>query len=183
MKRKVKMQTQTPQLEESSLKIDGRKRGRKDRTSSLLYFAQGIRALEMRRAGGFSWNEIAEALQFENPNLALKCARAAQKKEAEETAEELRATHHERYEFMYKSLIPKIATGRERAIEVAAQVLEKDAKLMGINADAEQSQGNFQPILIQIRPHPDDPEAIKLAKNAIIEHSKPKLLPAPDKSV
>jgi hypothetical protein len=177
------MQTPTLQSEQSPLKVDGRKRGRKDKTSSLLYFAQGIRALEMRRAGGFSWEEIALELNFDNGNLALKCARAAAKKEEQETAEELREVHHKRYEFMYKSLISKIASGRERAIEVAAQVLEKDAKLMGINADAEQQQGNFQPILIQIRPQPDDPEAIKLAKNAIIEHSKPKLLPAPDKSV
>jgi hypothetical protein len=168
------------------------KRGRKSKVNSLVYFAQGIRALDMRRLEAISWGEIAARLGLEGENAentALIMARSAKKKLAEESAEELREAHHARYEFMYKSLIPKIAGGRERAIEVAAKVLENDAKLMGINSDAETQQGNFQPIVIQIQPAANDPEAQRLAreqkkfsaKDAIID--QPKLLPPSDQGV
>lgn len=166
------------------------KRGRKSKVNSLVYFAQGIRALDMRRIDALSWGEIAARLGLEGENAentALIMARSAKKKLAEETAEELREAHHARYEFMYKSLLPKIAGGRERAIEVAAKVLENDAKLMGINSDAETQQGSFQPILIQIQPSPNDPEAKRLAaehkqlpaRKEIID-AEARILPPPD---
>lgn len=157
------------------------KQGPKAKIAKILYLANGVRAMDMRNAG-MSWPEIAEVLGIDGPNAentVLKMARTVRERIEEETAQELRAIHHARYEFMYRSLLPKIANGRERAIEVGAKVLENDAKLMGINADAESQTGSFQPILIQIKPHPNDPEAIKLAKTV---DSQPKLLPAPDQS-
>lgn len=167
---------------------DNHKRGPKTKIAKVVYFANGVRAMDMRTSG-MSWGEIALALgNGISENTALKMARDAREKLEQETAGELRLVHHERYEFMYKSLVPQITKGTARSIEVAAKVLENDAKLMGINADVETQQGNFQPILIQITPHPNDPEAKRLAterksaKNAIID-SQPKLLPAPDSSV
>jgi len=159
------------------------KRGPKvTKIAKVLYFANGVRALDMR-LNGMPWGEIAEILQLPDANTALKCARAAKEKLDQETAEELRAVHHDRYEFMFKSLMPKISQGRERAIEVAAKVLESDAKLMGINADAEKEQGNFQPILISIRANPADAAAVKrIAAKEIIDNPA-RILPSPDSSV
>ena len=160
--------------------------GPRTKIAKLAYFANGVRAIDMR-AQGMSWPEIAEILGFELPNSALKCARDARSKLEEESKEELRFIHHQRYEKMYKALVPKIDAGRERAIEVAAKVLENDAKLMGINEDEKGQTGEFQPILIQIRPAPDDPEAVRLARakpveGRVVGDNKPNLLPPPDTS-
>lgn len=171
---------QTPRL-----KPGQHKRGPKTKIARVLYFANGVRANDMR-VSGMSWGEIAEILRLTDANAALKCAKDARQKLEQETAEELRLVHHDRYEYMFKSLTKKISEGRERAIEVAAKVLENDAKLMGINADAEKEQGNFQPILIQIRANPSDKRAVEriAAKDLVIEQSEPsKLLPPPDSSV
>lgn len=164
------------------LKPGQHKTGAKTKIANVLYFANGVRANDMRTSG-MPWGEIAEILQLTDGNAALKCARDARLKLEQETAEELRLVHHERYEFMYKSLTKKISEGRERAIEVAAKVLENDAKLMGINADAEKEQGNFQPILIQIRADPNDERAVKRVAAKEIIDNPTHLLPPPDSSV
>lgn len=162
------------------------KRGPKTKVARVRYFADGIRAMDMRRDTNMSWEAIAEALNIKSSNpgsTALKMARDARAKIEQETAEEQRQVQHDRYEFMYSSLVPKIAAGRERAIEVAAAVLEKDAKLMGINTD-EKQQGNFQPILIQIQADPNDAEARKLAASELVIEQRPrKLLPPSTESV
>ena len=170
------------------LKPGQHRKGPKTKIARVLYFANGVRAMEMRTSG-MSWGLIAETLGLQGdnaPNTALKMARDAREKLEQETAEELRLVHHSRYEYMYEKLGHAISRGNVRGIEVATKVLESDAKLMGINADAEKEQGNFQPILIQIRANPADEAAVKriAAKNLIIEQSEPsKLLPPPDSSV
>lgn len=172
-------------MKTKKLKPGQHRTGPKTKVAKVRYFADGVRAMDMR-VSGMSWGEIAEALNIQGadpPSTALKMARDARAKIEQETAEEQRLVQHDRYELMYKSLVPKIVQGRERAIEVAAGVLRDDAKLMGINADAEK-QGNFQPIFIQIQADPNDAEARKLAaKDLVIEQRPRKLLSPPDKSV
>src|SRR6185503_12179515 len=96
---------------EQPLDYDQHKTGKKKGKMKLIYFANGVRALDMR-AAGMQWGEIAEALGKDNPNTVLKMARAARERIEKETAEELRAIHHQRYEDMYRNLGSQIAKGK-----------------------------------------------------------------------
>lgn len=145
---------------------------------SLTAFAQGIRALDLRVKGGKTWAQVAEEMGLRSAASAYSLASRARAKLDVESKVDKRFVASERLNNMYSALQPQISKGNPRAIEVAVKVLERDARLNGLDLDAAAQEGTRQAIIINVQPHPDDTEARKF----VIEH-KPKLLPSSTESV
>jgi hypothetical protein len=148
------------------------------KTASLTAFAQGVRALDLRTKEGLTWAQVAERMGLRNASSAYSLASRARVKLDVESKVDKRFIQRQRLERMYIALEPKIAAGRERAVEVAVKILEREARLEGLDLDGQTQEGNRQAIVINVQPHPDDIEARKF----VIEH-QPKLLPAPIEGV
>jgi hypothetical protein len=128
--------------------------------------AKALKILELRTQG-LSFDGIAEQLGYKSgKHVRAAYARLMDKHEREDV-ENLRALQNERIEMAWRGLAPKIAQGRERAVEVGMKVLERQSRLMGLDkADQLVEKSTGQPIQINIMAHPGDPKAQAM----IIEH-------------
>lgn len=91
------------------------------------------RALELRIAG-HTFEEIASELGYTYPSGAKKAVDTALFKTLKEPAERLRDLEVARMDVMLKSLWPDVLAGKARSVEVAIKVLERRAKLLGLDA-------------------------------------------------
>jgi hypothetical protein len=98
------------------------------------------RAVKLRR-DGYTYREIAKEMKItlrEAHRLVTRAFRAVQR-HAKEATEQYVELQVERLEAMYRALAPrmeKATEGQSRAIEVALKVLERQAKLLGLDAPA-----------------------------------------------
>ena len=92
-----------------------------------------IDALEMRKAG-HTFQVIADNLGYRGPSGAYDAVMSAIKTTLQEPADELRKMEVERFDVMINSLWPKVLNGDARATEVAVKVMERRAKMLGIDA-------------------------------------------------
>ncbi len=138
--------------------------------------AKTFRILELRTKG-HSWDEIAELLEYKSGKHVQAAYQRLMDKHETEDVKHLRALQDERLEMAWRGLVPKIEQGRERAVEVGIKVLERQARLHGIDvADQLVEKTTNQPIQINIMPHPGDPRAQEL----IIENQvAPRSIEAP----
>lgn len=149
------------------LPIAPQKKGR----SSEWTRAKALRILELRTQG-YSFDEIAQALDYKSGKHVRAAYQRLMDKHEKESVESLRALQNERLEMAWRGLAPKIEQGRERAVEVGMKVLERQARLQGIDvADAPAEKVTNQAIQINIMAHPNDEKA----KSMVIEH-QPRLL-------
>jgi len=91
------------------------------------------RALELRISGA-TYVEIADALGYGGPSSAHKAVKTALRKTLQEPADDLREIEVARMDVMLQSLWPKVLAGSARSVEVAIKVLERRAKLLGLDA-------------------------------------------------
>jgi len=96
--------------------------------------AQKQRDALIMRIAGHSYQDIADALGYAHPSGSHKAVTSALRKTVKEPADELRDLEVSRMDHMYFCLEPKIAKGDARAIEVAIKILERRAKLLGLDA-------------------------------------------------
>lgn len=128
-----------------------------------------IAIAELRKQGK-SWDEIADLFDYKNARTAIEAYRQwASKYAVQETVAEVRSIHDSRLEEMYKALRPAIEAedrGTPRAVEVAIKVLERQARLHGVDAveEAAATKGNTQQqaVVISITAHPGDEQARQL---------------------
>lgn len=133
------------------------KKGNKAQKEYLRAKAQKILELRVR---GFSFDEIAQQMDYKSGKHARTAYERLMQKHEAEDAHNLRQLQAERLEMAWRGLAPKIQQGRERAVEVGMKVMERQAKLYGIDlADAKQEPISNQPIQISIMAHPGDPRA------------------------
>jgi hypothetical protein len=90
-------------------------------------------ALELRKAGK-SYEAIAQELGYGGPSSAHNAVKAALRKTLQEPADDLRALEVARMDAMLDGLWPKVLDGNPRAVEVAIKVLERRARLLGLDA-------------------------------------------------
>lgn len=90
-------------------------------------------ALELRKAGK-SYEAIARELGYGGPSSAHNAVKAALRKTLQEPADDLRALEVARMDAMLDGLWPKVLAGNPRAVEVAIKVLERRARLLGLDA-------------------------------------------------
>jgi hypothetical protein len=127
------------------------------------------------RVKGTNWKHILAILRENHPELRnlqqiqdvyfnyLDISRQVRR----ENIEEMREIQHQRLESAWNGLVPKIDMGRERAVEVGIKVLERQARLWGMDAsDQIENKQTNQQINIMIQAHPGDARA----KDLLIEH-------------
>lgn len=90
-------------------------------------------ALKLRLAGD-SFREIADALDFRGASGAYAAVEAALTEVVEEPTAQLRAMELARCDAMTKSLWPQVEAGDTDAIRTCLKVMERRAKLTGLDA-------------------------------------------------
>jgi hypothetical protein len=85
---------------------------------------------------------IAEMLGWNSHQAASKAIRAALKRTIQEPADELRTLELSRLDDMLKAIAPHVAAGNLTAIDRALKIMERRAKLIGLDAPAKVDQNN-----------------------------------------
>ena len=91
-----------------------------------------IQALELRKAG-VSYQRIAEALGFNSPQAAWKAVNSALKKTVQEPADEVRKLEVERLDAAAQAIYPSVKQGQYGAIDRWLKIMERRAKLLGLD--------------------------------------------------
>ncbi len=90
-------------------------------------------ALELRKAGA-TYDEIARRLGYSNRSAARRLVVRALDRTVSEPANELRTLECARLDALLQALWPKAMEGNPRSVEVALQVMERRARLLGLDA-------------------------------------------------
>ena len=96
-----------------------------------------LQALELRKAGA-TYQAIADQLGYAQAKGAYKAVTSALKATLKEPAEELRTLELTRLDAMLLSLWRRVQNGDERAIDRALRIMERRAKLLGLDAPKRQ---------------------------------------------
>lgn len=92
-----------------------------------------IRALELRKSG-VSYEDIARELGYRGRDGAHRAVSAALKRTLQEPADELRRLESERLDAMLFAIAPLVRRGNLEAIDRALKIMERRAKLLGLDA-------------------------------------------------
>jgi hypothetical protein len=106
---------------------------RKDTVNQLTAIQRQRAALDLRISGE-TFQEIADALGYKHASGAKFAVDSALMKTIKEPADQLRDMEVARMDVMLKSLWPGVLKGNARTVEVAIKVLERRAKLLGLDA-------------------------------------------------
>ena len=90
-------------------------------------------ALELRK-GGATFGQIAEKLEYKSAASAFKAIDRALAKTMQEAAGQLRCLEAERLDRMFLAIWPKAKGGDLAAIERALGIMNRRAKLLGLDA-------------------------------------------------
>jgi hypothetical protein len=125
-------------------------------------FARGYEALIRRAKFNQDWVQIAEEMGFPSPAAAYRMAQRARQKLAVESKDDLRFRQRMRLDELYDSLQPAIKRrdkNTPRAVEVAVKVMEREARLEGLDLEGATQQEGNKAIIFNIQPHPNDQKA------------------------
>lgn len=92
-----------------------------------------LNALELRKAGA-SFQLIADKLGYGGPSGAYKAVESALLKTLQEPANEVRKLEVERLDGMWLALYPAMRSGDPSAIAQGLKIMERRAKLLGLDA-------------------------------------------------
>jgi len=90
-------------------------------------------ALEYRKAG-LSYAMIAERLGYKTADGAHKAVGTALRKTLQEPADDLRRLEVERLDRMLSAIWPQVVQGNQGGIDRALRIMERRAKLLGLDA-------------------------------------------------
>ena len=94
-------------------------------------------ALELRKAG-VSYVMIAEKLGYRGPSGAHAAVASGLKRTLQEPADELRKLEVERLDSMLLAINAQVKQGNHGAIDRALRIMERRAKLLGLDAPTRQ---------------------------------------------
>lgn len=86
------------------------------------------------RIEGATYAQIAEQVGYAGTSGAEKAVKSALRKTLQEPADELRTLHFWRLEAAWRHLMPELLKGNPIAITAGVRVLERQAKLFGLDA-------------------------------------------------
>ena len=92
-----------------------------------------MRALELRKAG-VSYSDIAKSLGYKSASGAFAAVRSALIKTLREPADELRALELERLDALWFTYYPMAKRGDLQAMDRCIKIMERRAKMLGIDA-------------------------------------------------
>lgn len=110
-----------------------------------------LTALRLRRAG-VPYADIAKELGYAGRDGAHRAVKAALRKTLQEPADELRALELERLDALQMALWPRAQKGDKVAIDQVLKIMERRAKLLGLDAPAKHELGGAggQPLTVQL---------------------------------
>lgn len=92
-----------------------------------------VKVLELRRAG-LTWQRIAEETGYADHTGAYAAYKRAIKRTMQQPADELREQELDRIDRLQLALWPKAMKGDERSISTIVRLMERRAKLLGLDA-------------------------------------------------
>jgi len=92
-----------------------------------------VNALELRKAGA-GYRQIADKLGYAGPSGAYSAVEAALAKTLQEPADALRKLELERLDTLWLALYPVMHSGDQGAIAHGIKIMERRAKLLGLDA-------------------------------------------------
>lgn len=95
------------------------------------------RVLELRKAGA-TFDEIAQALDYRDKSGAKRAFDRAMRATIQQPADEIRFLEVERLDAMQKALWPKVTAGDTKAIGQCLNVMDRRARLLGLDAPTRQ---------------------------------------------
>ena len=110
-----------------------------------------LQALELRKAGA-TYQAIADQLGYANARGAHKAVASALKATLREPADEVRDLEVARLDAMLLPLWRRVQQGDERAVDRALKIMERRARLLGLDAPSksEQSGSDGEPLKIVV---------------------------------
>lgn len=113
-------------------------------------------ALDLRKAGA-SYRAIAAKLGYDSPSSVHKAVAAALRRITEEPAAEVRTLELERLDALTIALWPQAAKGHLGAVDRLLRVMERRAKLLGLDAPERVAMsGDFTETVRLIGVDPED---------------------------
>jgi len=91
-----------------------------------------LKVLELRRAG-LTWQRIAEEIGYKDHTGAYAAYKRAIKRTMQQPADELRQAELDRIDRLQLAAWPKAMKGNERSILVVVKLMERRAKLLGLD--------------------------------------------------
>ena len=101
----------------------------------LAAIAKQQQALELRKAG-VSYVAIADTLGYSGPSGAFNAIQSALKRTLQEPADDLRTIEVARLDAMLLAIWPGVKQGNYGAIDRAIRIMERRARLLGLDAPA-----------------------------------------------
>lgn len=95
--------------------------------------ARHLEALRLRQRG-LPYDEIAARIGYANRSVAYKAVMKALTGQMREPAEQVRELEIDRLDGMLLALQEKIASGDTRAIDTGLRIMERRARLLGLDA-------------------------------------------------
>lgn len=92
-----------------------------------------VQALELRKAG-VRYSDIAEKLGYKSASGAFAAVRSALIKTLREPADELRTLELERLDALWLTYYPMAKRGDRQAMDRCIKIMERRAKLLGLDA-------------------------------------------------
>ena len=92
-----------------------------------------IKVLELRRAG-LTWQKIADEVGYADPTGAYAAYKRAVKRVLQEPADEVRQQEIDRLDRLQVAVWPRAMKGDDRAINTILRLMERRAKLLGLDA-------------------------------------------------
>lgn len=109
-----------------------------------------LTALRLRKAG-VSYLDIAQQLGYRGASGAHAAVKSALKRTLQEPADELRNLELERLDAMLMGIWQQCQNGNQGAIDRALRIMERRAKLLGLDAPTRQDfTSGGQPILVNV---------------------------------
>ena len=106
-----------------------------------------MKALELRKAG-VSYDEIARTLGWKHRNGAYYAVKSALKTVKREPATELLTLELERLDALFWAMYPKAKHGDYGAVDRCIKLMERRAKLLGL--DAPEKQELYNKVILEI---------------------------------
>lgn len=98
------------------------------------------RALELRKAGA-TYDQIARQVGFSERGAAYRAVQTALLEITQEPAQEVRQLELERLDAMLLGLWPAARKGKEGAVDRVLRIMERRAKLLGLDAPVKAEMG------------------------------------------
>jgi hypothetical protein len=113
------------------------KKGTASKTHKLrLFYQERAAEILQKRLDGWTIRQLAAHFEVTQGTIhkVLTKEYGRLERNTRETMDHLKMIHRERLEFMYKALVPLIAKGNPRSIDMACKILERQSKLEGLDA-------------------------------------------------